>query len=88
MTHSELIFQQIPEEMRNQFIEHFYVLVTNLFEDATLHLDANEKKRLLTATSQAWDEGDRHAMFEAFEMVVTSYFQAKRKANEEWLSNP
>jgi hypothetical protein len=85
MTHSEFIYQEIPQELRTQLIENFYVLVTNLVEDATFQLVGEERSKLFTALGDATNDGDYQSMFEAFGMVVTSYFDAKRKANEEWL---
>jgi hypothetical protein len=85
MTHSDLIYQEIPQELKTQLIENFYVLVTNLAEDATLQLLGEERSKLFTALGNANEEGDYQSMFEAFGMVITSYFDAKRKANEEWL---
>jgi len=87
MTHSDLIYQEIPQELKTQLIENFYVLVTNLVEDATLQLLGEERSKLFTALGNANEEGDYQSMFEAFGMVITSYFDAKQKANEEWLAD-
>ena len=87
MTHSDLIYQEIPQELKTQLIENFYVLVTNLVEDATLQLLGEERSKLFTALGNANEEGDYQSMFEAFGMVITSYFDAKQMANEEWLAD-
>ena len=87
MTHSDLIYQEIPQELKTQLIENFYVLVTNLVEDATLQLLGEERSKLFTALGNANEEGDYQSMFEAFGMVITSYFDAKQQANEEWLAD-
>ena len=85
MNHSDSIYQEIPQELRTQLIENFYALVTNIVEEAMLQLVGKERNRLFTALGDANDDGDYYSMFEAFGMVVTSNFDAKRKANKEWL---
>ncbi len=71
MNHAEAIYQAIPSQIRNQFMESFLVLVSQTVESSYSALLEQEKANLFSELGKAGESKDFTAIYQAFAKIVS-----------------
>ena len=74
MTHAQNIYESIPDEVKRQFEFDVVLSVGRLIEriENNLPLLTNQEKSFFTAMGNAYKDGKRSAVYEAFGKVLTN----------------